>query len=170
MSCAAHQGPRALRGKSVNPFARPLCHVLVPKGACRIWVTLGWAMVDAVNVPLKIRQGPRSAMIESQDSTSRTIFTGCCKFVTSILVPQAAESLTKVPSPQAFHSLASGHCLVASISWAGCHDSSLTRRGCYRYAPLSVQLFIDFQAHPTNAWKIQSNVCSLAKENFWQTS
>ena len=58
MSCAARQGPRALRGKSVDPFARPLCQVLVPKCACGIWVILQetgeqWM---SVNVPLK--KGP----------------------------------------------------------------------------------------------------------------
>ena len=90
-------------------------------------------------------------MIESQDSTSRTNFMGCCKFVTSILVPQAAESLTKIPSPQASHKLASGHC-----HWVSCYVTDM-----HHYCPI-----LDFHAHPANAWKIQFNMRSLAKENL----
>ena len=158
MSCAARQGPRALRGKSVDPFARPLCQVLVPKCACRIWVILGVQRRGPGNGGCQWMFLWKRALkchdwkLESQDSTSRTNFMGCCKFVTSILVPQAAESLRKVPSPLASHNLASGHCLVASICWAGCHNSSLTCRGWYAMA---IHHLLSNYWLPCEAWALE---------------
>lgn len=92
---------------------------------------------------------------------------GCCKFVTAILVPQAAESLKrKSQAPKHFKTWqAVAAWLHLSVEPGVMIHHSLVEDDMPGLSTIYCPI-LDFQAHPGNAWKLQLNMRSFAKENF----